>query len=161
MDFWLTDVRIKYLSNGRHRYKVRETARKDLLSGICLFHPSFALVFVEGTDKGIKHYTNLMLKRIDWTEQARPLETDKAGSGGEEGEDGEASKDKAMEDEGPDSLDDNLCEMIWSGEIPERIFKQFRARHAESDTKAKDWLTGRYEGYWDLAKKYQWKGEDL
>jgi U4/U6 small nuclear ribonucleoprotein PRP3 len=106
-----------------------------------------------------------MLKRIDWTEQARPLEYDKGGSGGEgEGEGGEDGDEVMKEkdaDEGPDSLDDNVCEMIWSGEIPERIFKQFRARHAESDTKAKEWLTGRYEGYWDLAKKYQWKGEDL
>jgi U4/U6 small nuclear ribonucleoprotein PRP3 len=159
-------IRIKYLSNGRHRYKVRETARKDLLSGVCIFHPSFAMVLVEGTDKGIKHYTNLMLRRIDWTEQARPLDTEKAedeaeGEGGEDDDEETTKVMKVQEDEGPDSLDDNVCEMIWTGEVSERVFKKFRARHAESDVKAKEWLSTRYEAYWDLAKKYHWKGEDL
>jgi len=149
--------RIKYLTNGRHRFKVRETAKKDQLSGVCIFHPSFALVLVEGTDKGIKHYRQLMEHRIDWTEEARPL-----------GEDGDAEEDDeerpptaAKTQADPDSLADNKCELIWSGEVPDRAFKQFRARHAETDTSAKNWLTSRYEGYWDLAKRFVWEGEDL
>ena len=148
--------RIKYLTNGRHKFKVRKTAEKDLLSGVCIFHPSFAVVLVEGTDKGIKHYRQLMENRIDWTEQARPR-TD-----GDDEEDAEdADTGKAEEPEGPESLEDNKCEIIWSGEVPERTFKQFRARHAETDTKAKEWLTSRYEGYWDLAKRHVWSGEDF
>lgn len=153
------DGRIKYLTNGRHKFKVRETAKKDQLSGVCIFYPNFALVLVEGTDKGIKHYRQLMEHRIDWTEEARPL-----------GEDGDADEDETPQANGhgmsqtqkaPDSLEDNKCEMIWSGEVPDRAFKQFRARHAESDSRAKEWLTTRYEGYWDLAKRHVWDGEDL
>lgn len=143
-------IRIKYLTNGRHKFKVRETAKKDQLSGVCIFHPSFALVLVEGTDKGLKHYRQLMEHRIDWTEEARPLEDEN------EDED-EAPKNDA----GPESLEDNKCELIWTGEVPDRAFKQFRARHAESDSRAKEWLTTRYEGYWDLAKRHIWEGEDL
>jgi U4/U6 small nuclear ribonucleoprotein PRP3 len=130
---------------------VRETAKSDLLSGLCIFNPSFALVLVEGVDKSIKHYKKLMLARIDWTEEARPLGED------EDGEDDEKADDAAR----PDSLADNRCELIWEGEVPERTFKMFRARHAESDSKAKEWLTPKWEGMWDLAKRWVWQGEDL
>ena len=118
---------------------------------------------MEGTDKGIKHYCQLMENRIDWTEEARPL-------GDEEADEDDADGDKAMNggggapaatQAGPESLEDNKCELIWSGEVPERAFRLFRARHAESDTKAKEWLTGRYEGYWDLAKRHVWAGDDF
>lgn len=148
--------RIKYLSNGRHRYKVRETAKKDHLSGVSIFHPNFALVLVEGTDKGIKHYRQLMLHRIDWTEQARPRA---------EAEDGikEEEEDAGEDEDGDEKNDlaDNKCELIWEGEVSERTFKGFRARHSESDTSAKEWLTPKWEGMWDLAKRWIWAGEDL
>lgn len=123
---------------------------------MCIFHPSFALVLVEGVDKGVNHYKKLLLSRIDWTEEARPLDD---GAVGDE-EDGGPSMTRHIQ-QGPESLEDNTCELIWEGEVPERMFKVFRARHAETDTKAKDWLTPRYEGYWDLAKRHVWKGEDL
>ncbi|WWD16631.1 hypothetical protein CI109_101061 [Kwoniella shandongensis] len=152
--------KIKYLTNGRHRFKVRETARSDLLSGVCIFHPTFALVLIEGVDKSVKHYKKLMLNRIDWTEQARPLGEE--GDDGEDGDDDEegGTKRAGADGEGPD-LADNKCELIWEGEVPERTFKMFRARHAESDTKAKEWLTPKWEGMWDLAKRWVWQGEDL
>ena len=119
---------------------------------------------MEGTDKGIKHYRQLMENRIDWTEEARPV--------GDEGDDDDedaagrkpattAGLTNGSSTQQPESLEDNKCELIWSGEIPDRTFKQFRARHAETDTKAKEWLTTRYEGYWDLAKRHVWTGEDF
>ncbi|TYJ55241.1 hypothetical protein B9479_004071 [Cryptococcus floricola] len=143
--------KIKYLTNGRHKFKVRETAKSDLLSGICIFHPKFALVFVEGVDKSVKHYKRLLLNRIDWTEQARPMD-------GEDGSDGEGGKGGA---DGDQDLADNKCELIWEGELTERTFKMFRARHVETDGKAKEWLTPRFEGMWDLAKRWKWEGEDM
>lgn len=141
--------KIRYLTNGRHKYKVRETAKSDLLSGICLFSPNFAIVLVEGVDKSIKHYKKLMLSRIDWTEQARPMA------------EGDKSEDEDKDDEEPGDLADNKCELIWEGEVPERTFKQFRARHAETDGAAKEWLTPKWEGMWDLAKRTVWKGEEM
>lgn len=110
------------------------------------------MVLVEGTDKGLKHYRQLMENRIDWTEEARPL--------GDENDDEDAPKETTGQ-AAPESMEDNKCELIWTGEVPDRAFKQFRARHAESDSRAKEWLTTRYEGYWDLAKRHVWEGEDL
>jgi len=150
-------VRIKYLTNGRHKFKVRETAKKDHLSGVCIFNPNFALVLVEGVDKGIKHYKQLLLNRIDWTEQARPLGE---GDGDDEDEDADAG-DKTEENGDSPDMAENRCELIWEGEVQERTFKQFRARHSESDTSAKQWLTPKWEGMWDLAKRWVWNGEDL
>lgn len=154
--------RIKYLTNGRHKYKVRETAKQDLLTGVCIFHSTFALVLVEGVDKGIKHYKKLLLSRIDWTEEARPLgEEEEDGDKDEDGDGGEPRGISGAAEPKPENMEDNKCELIWEGEVPERAFRQFRARHAESDTKGKEWLTPKYEGMWDLAKKWQWAGEDL
>ncbi|KAL0252585.1 hypothetical protein I308_101977 [Cryptococcus tetragattii IND107] len=154
--------KIKYLTNGRHKFKVRETAKANLLSGICIFHPSFALVMVEGIDKSIKHFKRLMLSRIDWTEQARPM-ADADGDASASDEDSGMNNNNHNNNgkEGEQDLADNKCELIWEGELPERVFKMFRARHVETDSKAKEWLTPRFEGMWDLAKRWQWAGEDL
>ncbi|WWC60182.1 uncharacterized protein I303_102747 [Kwoniella dejecticola CBS 10117] len=152
--------KIKYLTNGRHRFKIRETAKSDLLSGVCIFHPKFAVVLVEGVDKSIKHYKKLLLSRIDWTEEARPLnDNDDEDKDEEDGEAGSRANAGAH-GEGPESLEDNKCELIWEGEVPERTFRLFRARHAETDSKAKEWLTPKWEGMWDLAKRWVWQGEE-
>ncbi|KAL7419136.1 U4/U5/U6 small nuclear ribonucleoprotein prp3 [Cryptotrichosporon argae] len=150
--------KIKYLTNGRHKFKVRETAKHDLLSGVCIFHPDFALVVVEGVDKKIKHFRQLMLHRIDWTEEARAL-----GEGDGDNEDGASGSGSDDEGKGgaQDDMADNKCEVIWEGEVPERSFRLFRARQAESDSRAKEWLTPKWEGIWDLAKRYVWAGEDF
>ncbi|WWC68747.1 uncharacterized protein I206_102681 [Kwoniella pini CBS 10737] len=152
--------KIKYLTNGRHRFKIRETAKSDLLSGVCIFHPKFALVLVEGVDKSIKHYKKLLLNRIDWTEEARPLNDNEAEEKDEEDNESRPNGNGNTEGEGPESLEDNKCELIWEGEVPERTFRLFRARHAETDSKAKEWLTPKWEGMWDLAKRWVWQGEE-
>lgn len=152
-------TRIKHLTNGRHIFKVRETAKKDQLTGVSIFHPSFALVLVEGTDLGIKHYRQLMEHRIDWTEEARPQGNEAEDDNGDD--DAPASTGAKAGQDAPNSLADNKCELIWTGEVPDRAFRGFKARHAASDTGAKGWLTARYEGYWDLAKRWVWEGEDL
>ncbi|WWC87766.1 uncharacterized protein L201_002658 [Kwoniella dendrophila CBS 6074] len=160
--------KIKYLTNGRHRFKIRETAKSDLLSGVCIFHPKFALVLVEGVDKSIKHYKKLLLNRIDWTEEARPLGNNNDNDNNNDDDDDDENNDDGntktnggeQEQDGPESLEDNKCELIWEGEVPERTFRLFRARHAESDLKAKEWLTPKWEGMWDLAKRWVWQGEE-
>ncbi|OCF58032.1 U4/U6 small nuclear ribonucleoprotein PRP3 [Kwoniella mangroviensis CBS 10435] len=152
--------KVKYLTNGRHRFKIRETAKSDLLSGVCIFHPKFALVLVEGVDKSIKHYKKLLLNRIDWTEEARPLNDNEYENEEDEDDDRPKTNGGNGDGEGPESLEDNKCELIWEGEVPERTFRLFRARHAETDTKAKEWLTPKWEGMWDLAKRWVWEGEE-
>lgn len=117
---------------------------------------------VEGIDKSIKHFKRLMLSRIDWTEQARPMaDGDASASDDEMSRDVNNNNNNDNGKEGEQDLADNKCELIWEGELPERVFKMFRARHVETDSKAKEWLTPRFEGMWDLAKRWQWAGEDL
>lgn len=154
---------VRHLTNGRHIFKVRETAKHDMLSGLCIFHPNFALVIVEGVSKKIKHYKQLMTNRIDWTEEARARGGGSDASGSED-EDAdkvkEEEKDAVKQEDGPD-MSENQCEIIWEGEIPERTFRIFRARHAETDSAGKEFLTPKYEGIWDLAKRWTWQDEDL
>lgn len=158
-------ARIKYLTNGKHKFKVKQNAIQDSLVGVCIFHRDFALVLVEGEGKAIKHYRQLMLRRIDWTEKARPL-----GANGEELDEEDPDEDSAAKQannggqhgaDAPDSLEDNKCEVIWEGEIAEKTFHYFKPRHAETDSQAKEILTSRHEGMWDLAKRWIWSGGDL
>jgi U4/U6 small nuclear ribonucleoprotein PRP3 len=160
---------VRYLVNGRHKFKVRETAKHDLLSGRCLFHRDFALIIVEGVGKKIKHFKQLMTHRIDWTEEARPL--GRGSDDEDENNDEDRHKGIAMgaivedapEDtqDAPVDMSQNKCDIVWEGVIPERVFKYFRANHIDTDSKGKDILTEKYEGLWDLAKKWSWDNDDL
>jgi U4/U6 small nuclear ribonucleoprotein PRP3 len=58
-------------------------------------------------------------------------------------------------------MSQNKCDIVWEGVIPERVFKYFRANHIDTDSKGKDILTEKYEGLWDLAKKWSWDNDDL
>lgn len=94
-----------------------------------------------------------MTRRIDWTEESRPR--------GAEGEDGEEVADflQPQADQPKQSLADNKCEVVWEGELAERAFSGFRPKYVESDTQAKMALTAKWEGMFDLAKKWVWEDE--
>ena len=64
--------KIDSLSNGRHRFKIAKNADQMSLTGVCILHPKFNLVVVEGGEHSIKFYKKLMLNRIDWTENSAP-----------------------------------------------------------------------------------------
>lgn len=145
---------VKHLTNQRHKFKVRQTAKQDHLTGCVLFTPTFSIVLVEGVAKMTRHYHQLMTHRIDWTEQLRRRDEDESGS--EDDED----KEKKEEEEDID-LSDNKCEQIWHAEVPERSFGGFIARHAESDARGKEILGPKYELLWGLAKRWTYGGEDF
>lgn len=160
--------KIKYLVNGAHRFKIKQNAEQLGLHGLLLFHPDFALVYVEGSAQSLKKYKRLMTVRIDWTEEARPkiVETDgmdvdgtRAGSPSA-GPDSEAPQGWQPIQERPESLANNLCEIVWEGEVPEKSFRAFRYRNVETDREAKDMLGKNRDGIWDLAKKWIWEGGD-
>lgn len=156
--------RIKYLVNGAHKFKIRATAEQLALHGMLIFHPDFALVYVEGSAASLKKYKRLLLVRIDWTEEARPKTF-----GGPDGmdldnndEDGQADGRAGWQpmQEKPESLADNKCEIVWEGELPQKNFRSFRYRNVESDRDGKEVLGKGREGVWDLAKKWIWEGVD-
>ncbi|KAI6158269.1 pre-mRNA processing factor 3-domain-containing protein [Pisolithus tinctorius] len=161
--------KVKTLSDPAHRFKVRKNAEQMNLTGVCIFNPSFSMVYVEGASKFIRTYKRLMLHRIAWTEPARPrggedVEIDE----GEEGEDangdnvgkGKARADSqgVMEGESEVSLEDNACYMIWEGQLRDRAFSSFKPRSCPTDGAAKEALGQKLAGYWDVAKN--WKAEE-
>lgn len=160
-------IRIKTLSDPAHRFKVRKNAEQMNLTGVCIFNPSFSMVYIEGAHKSIRQYKRLMLVRMAWTEAARER-------GGEdveidEGEEGEAAtgdkgKGKAVEqDEGaPEvSLEDNKCWLIWEGQLRDRAFSNFKPRSCPTDSSAKEVLGQKLAGYWDQVKNWKPEEEEL
>ena len=138
------------------------------LTGVCIFHPAFSMVYVEGASRFIRNYKRLMIHRIAWTEAARPRGTDEfeLDGGGSDGEGGEGKgKGKAVEtqDEGGQtvSLDDNKCWLIWEGQLRDRAFNSFKPRSCPTDSSAKELLGARFSGYWDQAKNWKPEEEEL
>ncbi|KAL9122997.1 MAG: hypothetical protein Q9187_000455 [Circinaria calcarea] len=69
---YISVYKIDSLANGRHRFKISKNAEQNALKGVCILHPKFNLVIVEGGEHSISFYKKLMLNRIDWTENSAP-----------------------------------------------------------------------------------------
>ncbi|GLB39198.1 putative PRP3-domain-containing protein [Lyophyllum shimeji] len=159
--------KIKILSDPAHQFKVRKNAEQLGLTGVTIFNPQFSMVYVEGSNKGIKHYKRLMLHRIAWTEAARPR-----GAEDVELEEPEEETDAvaapvpapalAPEDaEVRPSLEDNRCYLIWEGQLRDRAFSAFKGKSAPTDRDAKEVLGEKLKGYWDQAKNWRPEEEEL
>ncbi|KAK0533444.1 U4/U5/U6 small nuclear ribonucleoprotein prp3 [Tilletia horrida] len=162
--------KIKFLVATIHKIKVRRNAEQYGLTGVTVFHPSFALVVVEGSAKDIKAYKHLMLNRIDWREGGRIIDVEtgntavfadddeiKLENGGDAKPPGASSSSAAAAakgSEGTVDLSTNECDLIFEGAIRERLWPQgFRARRAETDGDAREILGDKMKGYWDLARR--------
>jgi hypothetical protein len=148
--------RIKYLVNPAHKFKVRENAKQNSLTGCCIFNPKFTLVLVEGSAKAIKFYKRVLLVRIDWTEEPRAREADpddddstSLAAGGGSGPGGGVP---LGEDGEPVDLDTNRCDLIWEGPIKEKSYGLFRSKNAEGDKAAREFLGEANQGYWDVSR---------
>lgn len=147
---YVSVYRIENLANGRNRFKISKNAEQNALTGVCIIHPRFNIVIVEGGAHSIAAYRKLMLNRIDWTENP--------GAGG--GRDGSARESLAswLEPENEKGelkdLSTNACNLLWEGQAKARGFRKWLgARVCESDSQAKDVLTrGKMENFWVLAK---------
>ncbi|RMJ24484.1 hypothetical protein PHISP_04643 [Aspergillus sp. HF37] len=141
--------RIDSLANGRNRFKVSKNAEQNALTGVCIMHPRFNLVVVEGGAHSINNYRKLMLNRIDWTENAGPNAV-------REGNREAQVSWLAAEDEKGElkDLSLNSCTLLWEGQAKTRSFRKWLgARVCESDAAAKDVLTrSKMENFWVLAK---------
>lgn len=160
--------RIRTLSDPAHRFKVRKNAEQMNLTGLCIFNPSFSMVYVEGASKFIRNYKRLMLNRIAWTERARArgeedVELQSNGSD-DENADGKG-KARALSqpagDESTVSLEDNRCDIVWEGQIRDRVFNAFKPRSCPTDGAARDVLGPKLASYWDQAKNWKPEDEDL
>lgn len=152
----MTVYRIDSLANGRHRFKISKNAEQNALTGVCIMHPKFNLVIVEGGAHSSNSYRKLMMNRIDWTENAGP-------SAVREGNREAQASWLAAEDEKGElkDLSSNTCTLLWEGQVKARAFRKWLgARVCETDSQAKDVLArAKLESFWTLAKSAKQQGE--
>ncbi len=141
--------KIDSLANGRHRFKIAKNAEQYALTGICIQHPRFCLVIVEGGEHSMAAYKKLMLQRIDWTENTA------ATAAVREGNKEALAEWLQAETEGGEvkDLSFNKCILVWEGEMKTRAFRKWGSRVCETDAAAKEALTrAKMESFWTLAK---------
>lgn len=147
---YVSVYRIESLANGRNRFKISKNAEQNALTGVCVMHPRFNIVVVEGGSHSITAYRKLMLNRIDWSENPG------SGGGRPGGERESLASWLEPEDEKGElkDLSTNSCNLLWEGQAKARGFRKWLgARVCESDSQAKDVLTrGKMENFWVLAK---------
>jgi U4/U6 small nuclear ribonucleoprotein PRP3 len=139
--------KIDNLANGSHRFKIAKNAEQYALTGICIMHPRFNLVIVEGGEHSIRQYKKLMLNRIDWTENS-PTRV-------KEGKQEALAQWLKAEDEKGELKDMTLnkCLLVFEGEEKARAFRKWGSKVCETDSAAKDALTrAKMENFWTLAK---------
>ncbi len=142
--------KIDSLANGRHRFKIAKNAEQHSLTGICIQHPRFSLVIVEGGEHSIAMYKKLMLQRIDWTENnSAPTAAVREGNKEALVEWLRAENEKGeLKD-----LGTNTCTLVWEGEQKSRAFRKWGSRVCETDAAAKEALRrAKMESFWTLAK---------
>ncbi|MCJ1371869.1 hypothetical protein MMC20_003089 [Loxospora ochrophaea] len=140
--------KIDSLANGRHRFKISKNAEQNALTGICILHPKFNLVVVEGGEHSINFYKKLMLNRIDWEENSAP------NSVREGNKEALAAWLQAEDEKGElKDLGLNKCVLLWEGEQKVRAFRKWGSRVCETDAAAKEVLgRAKMENFWMLAK---------
>ncbi|GAA5978880.1 hypothetical protein JCM5350_004855 [Sporobolomyces pararoseus] len=147
--------KIRYLSDPSHKFKVKKNAIDDHLTGVICHNPKFCLVVVEGGAKSIKHYRQLMLNRIRWTEESAPRVNDpsKDSSSADAADSSDIPRPAGPfnEEDAPPSLADNYCKLVWEGIHRERMFPDIRNANCPSESHAREAL-GKLAMLWDVAK---------
>ncbi|KAH7397721.1 pre-mRNA processing factor 3-domain-containing protein [Cadophora sp. MPI-SDFR-AT-0126] len=140
--------KIDNLANGSHRFKIAKNAEQMALTGVCIMHPRFNLVVVEGGEHSIRQYRKLMLQRIDWTENS-PTRI-------KEGTKAEALQDWLKAENERGELKDmtlNKCVLVFEGEQKARAFRKWGSKVCETDSAARETLQrAKMENFWALAK---------
>ncbi|MCJ1440702.1 MAG: hypothetical protein MMC23_001188 [Stictis urceolatum] len=145
---YATVYKIDTLANGRHRFKISKNAEQQALTGVCIMHPKFCLVVVEGGSHSISYYKKLMMSRIDWTENSAP------NSAREGNKEALAAWIEAEDEKG--NLKDlglNKCQLVWEGEQKRRAFRKWGSKVCETDKEARDTLSrAKMDSFWTVAK---------
>ncbi|KAL1842590.1 hypothetical protein VTJ49DRAFT_4770 [Mycothermus thermophilus] len=147
--------KIGSLANGQHRYKVGINATQNGLGGVCILHPRFCLVIVEGGEHSINNYKKLMLRRIDWTESLPSRERDGPPAAGGAAS-AAANHDWLRPEDERGQLKDlssNKCVLIFEGETKAPAFKKWGSKVCETDAEAREFLAQRkMDNFWTQAK---------
>ncbi|KAL0940816.1 u4 u6 small nuclear ribonucleoprotein prp3 [Colletotrichum truncatum] len=138
--------KIDSLANGQHRFKIGKNAEQYSLTGICIMHPKMNLVIVEGGEHSIRKYKQLMLNRINWTENSPSRE----GTIQQEGREWLLAENEKGDLK---DMSQNECRLVFEGEEKTRGFRKWGSKVCESDAEAKDVLSrAKMDNLWALAK---------
>lgn len=139
-------LKVNSLANGQHRYKIGVNAEQLALTGICIMHPKFNLLVVEGGSWAINKYKKLMLNRIDWTENVPSRDRDAKN----------ATRDWLLAEDAKGELKDmslNRCALVFEGEQKTRGFRKWGSKVCETDVEARDALSrAKMDSFWTMAK---------
>jgi U4/U6 small nuclear ribonucleoprotein PRP3 len=148
--------KIGSLANGQHRYKIGINATQNGLSGVCIMHPKFSLVIVEGGEHSVNNYKKLMLRRIDWTESLPSREKDAANAAAANTSGASAVREwlKGEDENGQlRDLSANKCVLVFEGESKMPAFKKWGTKVCETDGEAREFLSHRkMDNFWTQAK---------
>lgn len=137
--------KIGSLANGQHRYKIQKNAEQLALTGICVMHPTFNLLIVEGGQWSINKYKKLMCNRIDWTENVPSRDQKQS-----------LQRRWLMAEDDSGALKDmtsNHCTLVFEGEEKTRVFRRWTSKVAETDAEARDLLARtKMENFWSTAR---------
>lgn len=129
------------LANPQHRFKVDVNAQQYHLTGGVLIckDDNINMVVVEGGRKAVKHYSKLMLRRIDWLGDKADNEEDDSDDEGN----GAGAADKG-----------NGCKLVWQGVVARKAFNNFRFQECRTTATARKVMEAKnVVHYWDLVEK--------
>lgn len=132
--------RVPDLSNPQHRFKVDVNAQQYHLTGGVLIckDDNINMVVVEGGRKAVKHYSKLILRRIDWL--------------GDRAERHDSDSDNEPESTGGKS--GNGCSLVWQGVVARKAFNNFRFQECRTRATARKVMEAKnVVQYWDLVEK--------
>jgi U4/U6 small nuclear ribonucleoprotein PRP3 len=123
--------RVECLDSTRHRQRVISGARRSQMTGAAVARSgnnAFSIVVVEGDDKSIRHFRNLMLRRVRWRYSNESDERERFAA--------------------------NQCTLLWQGHVVEPNMPSFHLRDNIESPLAARQLFARYNvaHYWDLAQ---------
>ncbi|MCL7027989.1 hypothetical protein MKW94_029981 [Papaver nudicaule] len=127
--------KIDDLTHRDTRFKVDVYAMEYRLTGCLVITDDITVVVVEGGNKSIKKYGNLMLKRINWAESVR----------NEEEDDMDEYNDKPV----------NKCVLVWQGSVAKSSFNRFSVHECRTEVAARKHLADAGVcHYWDLSVNF-------
>jgi hypothetical protein len=163
--------RLLTLSHPSLRFKVGENTKQYYLSGRAIMCPSeqVAVVVVEGGQKGVKAFQQLMLRRVPWKRILRDACVEvKALQFKDDGDEKRAKRiedltpvlelekagllDEHDDDDKTDDEPNRFCELVWTGTMSSRLFEEFRFETCAELSAGRGTLNrvGRPQ-WWDMA----------
>ena len=123
--------RVENMRNVKNKFKIDVNAQENHLTGIGIITDTFTIVIVEGTNKGLKRYEKLMMRRMDWK-----------------------LTNEDYTDEEIERAENNKCTLVWKGSGPQRKMKRFRFETLRTEAAARKYLETDFNcaNYFDAAQ---------